>query len=495
MSSKNFLAFDLGASSGRAVVGQFDGAELTLREIHRFPNEPVQIHQSLYWNILSLFAEMKQGLVKAINGERLNLTTLGVDAWGVDFGLLDRAGNLIGNPYHYRDRRTEGIFDKAFAVVPREEIFAATGIQFMSLNTLFQLFAMVRQNDPALDVASTLLLIPDLLNYWFTGEKVSEYTIASTSQCMNMATGQWAIPLLEKAFRIPPHIFPEIVPPGTKLGPLLPGLTDELNLSTGLTVIAPGGHDTACAVAGVPVAAGEKGFAYISSGTWSLVGMEIAQPIINEAALNYNFTNEGGVDNTIRLLKNIGGLWLVQESRRTWAQQGQKFSYAELTDLAAAAPPFSALIDPDDPAFGPPGDLPARIREFCQRTGQAIPESQGAVIRTALESLALRYRWVIEKAAEVSGQSINVLHIVGGGSQNRLLNQFAANATGLPVLAGPVEATALGNILMQMLAVGEISSLSEGRDLVRRSFPVESYEPQESAAWDEAYQRFLGIVE
>ncbi|MCB0154930.1 MAG: rhamnulokinase, partial [Anaerolineae bacterium] len=446
------------------------------------------------WNTFSLFSEMKQGLAKAITEERLEIATLGIDTWGVDFGLLDRAGNLIGNPYHYRDPRTEGIFEKAFAVVPRAEIFAGTGIQFMPLNTIFQLFAMARQKDPAFDIAETLLLMPDLLTYWFTGHKVSEYTIASTSQCLNMASGEWATALVER-LGIPGHIFPEVVPPGTKLGPLLPALTEELNLWTDLTVIAPGGHDTACAVAGVPAAAGEKGFAYISSGTWSLVGMEIAQPIINETALNYNFTNEGGVDNTIRLLRNIAGMWLVQESRRIWAQQGEALSYDELTSLAATAPPFAALINPDDPGFGPPGDLPGRIQAFCRERGQAVPESKGAIVRCVLESLALRYRWVIEKAAEVSGQPITVLHIVGGGSQNRLLNQFAADATGLPVVAGPVEATALGNVLMQMLAVGEISSLSEGRDLIGRSFPVETYEPQETAAWDEAYQKFLRIIE
>ncbi len=489
--TKNFLAFDLGAESGRAVAGRFDGARLSLEEIHRFPNGPIRIHDSLHWNVLSLFGELKHGLAKAINGLGLELASVGLDTWGVDFALLDRAGNLIGSPYHYRDSRTDGIFEVAFELMPREEIFRQTGIQFMPINTLFQLLAMARQKSPALDIAETMLMMPDLFNYWFTGQKASEYSIASTSQCMNMQTGQWAAPLVQK-LGLPSHIFPEIIRPGTKLGPMLPAVAAEVGLTAELPVLAPGCHDTASAVAAVPVAEADRGrFAYISSGTWSLMGIETDRPVIDQKSLAYNFTNEGGVEHTIRLLKNIMGLWLVQESRRTWAQQGEMLSYDELTRLAGQARPFAALVDPDDPSFLAPGDMPARLRDFCTRTGQAPAESIGAAVRCALESLALKYRWVVEKLEEMSKRPVDVVHIVGGGTQNRLLNQFTANATGCRVVTGPVEATAIGNILMQMLAMGSISSLTEGRQIVRRSFPVETFEPQERPAWDEAYERFL----
>ena len=490
----NFLALDLGAESGRAVVGRFDGKTLRLEEVHRFANGPIRIHDSLHWNVLSLFAEMKHGLAKAVHEHEGELATIGVDTWGVDFGLLDRAGHLIGNPYHYRDSRTDGMVEKAFDIVPREEIFEQTGIQFMQLNSLFQLLAMARQKAPTLEIAETLLMMPDLFNYWFTGQKGCEYTDASTSQCYDMGRGRWASSLLEK-LGLPAHIFPEIIQPGTELGPLLPGIAAEIGLEQKLAVIAPGSHDTASAVAGVPVAEADKGsFAYISSGTWSLMGTETATPVINEKSLAYNFTNEGGVQQTIRLLKNIMGLWLVQECRRTWAQQGDELSYDDLTRMASAALPFSALVEPDDSTFLAPGDMPARLRDFCMRTGQTPPETQGAFVRCALESLALKYRWVVEKLEALTGRSITVIHIVGGGTKNRLLNQFTADATGRPVVTGPVEATAIGNILMQMLAVGQISSLSEGRELVRRSFSVETYQPQNEAAWTEAYQRYLEIV-
>ncbi|MDX1520301.1 MAG: rhamnulokinase family protein, partial [Anaerolineae bacterium] len=495
MRTKNFLAIDLGAESGRAVVGKFDGETLTLEEVHRFSNGPVRLLDSLYWNTLALFTEIKNGLAKTINGAAIELASLGLDTWGVDFGLLDRSGAMLGNPRHYRDSRTEGMVEKACSIVPRAEIFGQTGIQFLPLNTLTQLLAMVEQRDPTLEIADTLLTMPDLFNYWLTGQKVSEYTNASTTQCLNMATGQWATGLLEK-LGIPTHILPEVIAPGSRLGTLLPHIAAEVGLTTDLDVIAPATHDTGSAVAAIPVAGATKGnYAYISSGTWSLVGQETPAPIINEKSLAYNFTNEGGVQDTIRLLKNVGGLWLVQESRRTWARQGRKYSYSDLSEMAETADPFVALIDPDDPLFGPPGDMPARIQTFCQRTGQAAPQSEGEFVRCALESLALRYRWVINRAAELSGQPVEVVHIVGGGSQNRLLNQFTANATGRPVVAGPIEATAIGNVLMQMLALGQISSLSEGRDLVRRSFPVETYEPQDGAAWEEAYQRYLGEIQ
>jgi rhamnulokinase len=364
----------------------------------------------------------------------------------------------------------------------------------MQLNSLCQLLAMSLQKSPALETAATFLMIPDLFNYWLTGRKVCEYTDASTSQCYDSRQKRWATPLLEK-LNLPTHIFPYVIQPGMEIGPLLPEIVEETGAGS-VPVIAPGSHDTASAVAAVPVAeSAETSFAYISSGTWSLVGVETHTPAITPPSLAYNFTNEGGVQNTIRLLKNVMGLWLVQECRRTWAQQGQEHSYAELTDLAAQATPFAALIEPDDASFFAPGDMPARIRDFCARTGQTPPDNKGGFVRCALESLAFKYRWVIEKTEELTGRQVTTVHIVGGGSQNRLLNQFAANATGRPVVTGPIEATAAGNILMQMLAVGQISSLREGRALVRRSFPVETYQPQETQAWADAYQQFLKFMQ
>jgi sugar (pentulose or hexulose) kinase len=429
-------------------------------------------------------------LAKTISQREGELAAFGIDTWGVDFGLLDRTGALVGLPYHYRDSRTDGLVERAFELVPREEIFGQTGIQFMQLNTLFQLLAMAQQKSPLLDVAETLLMMPDLFNYWFTGQKSCEFTIASTSQCYNMGQGGWATSLLEK-LGLPTHIFLEVVQPGTQIGTLLPAIATEVGLKETLPVIAPGSHDTASAVVAVPVADEEQGrFAYISSGTWSLMGVETPAPVINQKSLAYNFTNEGGVQNTIRLLKNLDGLWLIQECRRTWANQGESLSYEELTRLAAEAPAFAAFIDPDDASFFAPGDMPSRIREFCARTGQGVPESKGAIIRCALESLALKYRWTLEVLTDLVESPLQVVHIVGGGTQNRLLNQFTANATGRRVVTGPVEATAIGNILMQMLAVGQLSTLSEGRELVRRSFPVETYQPEGDEAWEVAYQRF-----
>ncbi|HEY83593.1 MAG TPA: rhamnulokinase [Chloroflexi bacterium] len=493
--TKNFLALDLGAESGRALVGRFDGEKLSLEEISRFPNGPVRVSGSLHWDTLRLFQEMKNGLAKAVKGRGIQLAALGIDTWGVDFGLLDSAGNLIGNPYHYRDSRTNGMLEKVFELVSREEIFAQTGIQFMQLNTLFQLFAMAQQNDPALQIANTLLFMPDLFNYWFTGQKANEYTIASTSQMFDMQNNIWAAPLLKK-LGLPTDIFPSLIRPGAKLGTVLPAIVEELGLNERVPVIAPGAHDTASAVAAVPASAEDAGrFAYLSSGTWSLMGVETPAPIINEQSLAYNFTNEGGVQNTIRLLKNIMGLWLVQECKRIWKKEGHAYSYDKLTQLAADAPPLACLVNPEDNDFLAPGNMPARISAYCTRTEQTIPPSTGSIVRAALESLALKYRWSVEKLEGMTGSAIEVIHIVGGGARNKLLNQFAANATGKRVVTGPIEATALGNILLQMLAVGEISSLAEGRAIIKRSFPVQEYLPQDTAAWDEAYQGFLALTE
>ncbi len=486
---KVYLALDLGAESGRVVAGAYDGHKLTLDEVHRFPNSPVRILGTIHWDILSLFAEIKRGLSLAAKKNGASLEGLGVDTWGVDYGLLDSQGRLLGNPCHYRDNRTDGMMEEAFRRLPRKEIYERTGIQFMFFNTLYQVLSEVVHQTPALAASRHLLFIPDLIHYWLTGRKANERTITSTSQMYDPNARNWSLPLLEK-MEIPLRILGEIVPPGTNLGPLSPDVAQETGVSS-VKVVAPGCHDTASAVAAVP-AEGTRS-AYLSSGTWSLMGVESPMPIITERSFEYGFTNEIGVCDTVRVLKNISGLWLVQECRRTWAVQGEDLGYDELTHLAEKAVPFAAVIDPDHPSFARGGDMPARIAEFCDRTGQKTPTGKGSIVRTALESLAFRYRSVLTMLEELAGGRLSPLHIVGGGSKNRLLNQFTANAVNRPVIAGPVEATSAGNILMQMIGTGELASLADGRELIRRSFESERYEPADVRAWDQAYARFKSV--
>ncbi len=490
-STKNYLAFDFGAESGRAMMGTFTGDQLALTEVHRFPNTPVRLPSAMHWNILQLWQEIKTGIERA--GRTLDAapSSIGVDTWGVDFGLLDRTGALIGNPVHYRDDRTDGMLDAAFAKVSHAEIFGQTGIQFMQINTLYQLLSMTLRNDPALERAVTFLTIPDLFNYWLTGRKVCEFTNATTTQTFNPITGGWATELLTN-LGIPTHIFPEIVKPGTILGALQGTVAHELGIQGGVPVVAPACHDTGSAVAAVP--ATNQRFGWISSGTWSIVGAEVPEAVVNPETLLYNLTNEGGVNNSYRLSKNVAGLWLVQECRRSWAREGADHSYAELTSLAAAAPPFQAIIDPDHSLFLKPSepgdDMPSRIQTLCRQSGQPVPTDKGAIIRCALESLALKYRWVLEKLELILGYPLDPLHMVGGGTQNGLLCRFTADATGRQVIAGPVEATAIGNVIMQAVALGDLASLAEGRELIRRSFDVMTYEPtSERAAWEAAYAR------
>jgi rhamnulokinase len=418
---QSFLALDLGAESGRAMLGRFDGERLRLAEVHRFPNVPVRLPDGLHWDILRLWSEVKQGLALAIREQADDLVGVGIDTWAVDFGLLDRGGTLIGNPYHYRDNRTDGMLDEAFRRVPHAEIFERTGIQFLPINSLYQLLAMAVHRAPALAIAATFLTIPDLLNYWLTGQTVCEFSNATTTQCYDPRRGAWAGEMLH-ALGIPTHIFAPLVPPGTNLGPLLPHVADEVGLQprANLPVIAPACHDTGSAVAAVPVTA--PGFAWISSGTWSVVGAEVPQPVIDERSLRYNFTNEGGVNGTFRFSRNVMGLWLVQECRRTWARQGEELSYEDLTTMASEAEPFQAVIDPDYGEFFKPGDMPARIQGFCRMTGQRVPASKGSILRCAQESIALKYRWVLERLEEMLGRRLEPLHIVGGGTQNRLLH-------------------------------------------------------------------------
>ncbi|MDF1513990.1 MAG: rhamnulokinase, partial [Anaerolineae bacterium] len=419
-----YLAVDLGAESGRVIAGHFDGRKIALDVVHRFPNGPVNVMGSLYWDILRLWGDIKAGLAHAAVKYGDRIAGIGLDTWGVDFGLLDQHGKLLSNPYHYRDSRTNGMMDVAFEKVSRKEIFEHTGIQFMQLNSVFQLVAMVESDAFELDQADTFLNIPDLLNYWLTGRQVSEFSIATTTQCYDPRTGDWAFDMLAK-LGVPTHMFGEIVPTGTVLGTLLPEITEETGCPA-VPVIAPATHDTGSAVAAVPM--DPDNAIYLSSGTWSLMGVEVKQPVINASMLEYNLTNEGGVDNTFRLLKNIMGLWLIQECRREWTRQGDAYDYGTMVEMAAAAPAFGPVVWPGDDSFLAPGDMSPRIQAFCEKTGQSVPQDRGAVLRCALESLALEYRWVAERLDELTGKHLETIHIIGGGSQNELLDQFAADA-------------------------------------------------------------------
>jgi rhamnulokinase len=483
--TKKLLAFDFGAESGRGVLGIFDGQRVQLEEIHRFPNGGVHTLDTLHWDVLRLHGEIQSGLRKS--ADKGGIDSVGIDTWGVDFALLGRGGALLGNPRHYRDPHTEGILEQAFQRVPREELFRQTGIQFMRFNTLFQLLALQRDRSPLLDAAETLLFIPDLFHYWLTGIKCNEYTNASTSQMIDPTARTWAYGLLRK-FGLPEKILGSLVQPGTVLGPMRPALATETGAGP-VPVIAPATHDTASAVAAVP--AGSRSWAYISSGTWSLMGGELPAPLLTDQALRHNFTNEAGVGGTTRFLKNIMGLWLVQQCRRCWEREGRAYSYDELTRLAEAATPFASLIDPDDASFILPASMPEAITRFCRQTSQTATTDPGAIVRCALESLALRYRWVLERLEELLCQSLEVIHVVGGGSQNALLCRFTAEACNRPVLAGPAEATALGNVLVQALGLGLVGSLAQAREVVRRSFEVRTYEPQNPDNWQEPYHRFL----
>lgn len=428
----------------------------------------------MQWNLLSLWQDLKTGLRKAAadGGE---LHGLGVDTWGVDFGLIGRGGELLGSPICYRDDRTDGMMEKAFKLVGRDRIFQDTGIQFMQLNTLYQLLAMRQSGSPLLEMAETLLFMPDLLHYLFTGQRKTEFSIASTSQMYDPRKKQWAYELL-KALDLPAHFLTPIVPCGTPVGPLLSDVAQECGVTSAIPVIAPAGHDTASAVVSVPTEGGDD-WCYISSGTWSLMGVELPEPIINEKSARYNYTNEGGIGGSIRFLKNIMGLWLVQECRRQWHRDGHDLSYTEITKMAASAKPFTAIIDPDHRPFLSPGQMPQKIDEFCRQTHQETPSTRGEHVRTCLESLALTYRKTVEGLEDILGRKIKVIHIVGGGTQNELLNQMTADACARPVVTGPIEATAIGNILCQAMAIGAIKSLQEARSIVRSSFPVKRYTP------------------
>ncbi len=486
-----FLAVDLGASNGRVMAAAWDGYRFHLQEIHRFPNGPVVVRGHLHWDVLRIWSETLQGLTRAAASSSGHLVSVGVDTWGVDFALLDKMGHLIGNPYHYRDSRTDGMMKHAFARVPREEIFSRTGIQFMQLNTVYQLMSMVVAQDPSLEIAHTLLMMPDLFHYWLAGTKQAEYTIASTSQLMDAQQRRWALDLIQR-LGLPTHLFPPIVEPGTVLGPVLAEVRETCDLPPDMVVIASGSHDTASAVAAVPDL--DEDSVYISIGTWSLMGVEVKSPIITENALRLHFTNEGGVGGTIRFLHNMTGLWLLQECRRQWQREGREYTWDALQRLAEAAPPFTCLIDPDAPDFLHPTDMPAAIRNYCARTGQPVPQDEGTIVRCCLESLALKHRWILDSLEELVGHPLHSIRIVGGGSRNRLLCQFTANACNRPVIAGPVEATALGNVMMQAIATGHLGGIAEGRQAIAASIEREVYEPTSQDMWNDAYARLRALL-
>ena len=480
---KKYIAVDLGAESGRVMLGSVSDDKIALEEIHRFSNGPVEERGSLRWDFDKLLSEVKTGISKAVKKAGTQVWGIGIDSWGVDFGLLDVDGKLVENPYHYRDSRTDGMMEKAFELMGKREIYENTGLQFMQLNSVYQVLAMRLASSAALAKTKTLIFIADLFSYHLCGKIYGEYSLASTSQMMDMSTGQWSKEIFDK-LSLPIDIMPRIVEPGTVVGQLSAKIGNELRCGP-IPVIAIGSHDTASAVVAVP--AGESNWAYLSSGTWSLIGVEVSEAIINRKSFEYEFTNEGGVENTIRLLKNIMGLWLVQECKRQWEREGVELSYPELTEMAEKAQPFARHIEVDSREFLAPGDMPKRINNYLAETGQKKIQDKGQMIRAILEGLAFKYRLVLERLEDVTGNKIDCLHIVGGGMQNELLNQFAANATGKKVVAGPAEATATGNILMQAKATGQIKNLAEARKIVRNSFELKEYQPQNASLWEERY--------
>jgi len=486
MASNRYVAVDLGASSGRVILGEVE-TTIRLSEVHRFPNPQILSCGHYQWDLLGLFQEIKKGLSLISDSGIKEVASIGVDTWGVDFGLVGRDDVVLGNPYCYRDARAQGMIDRAARQLPLADIYAMTGIQFMELNSIFQLKSMVDSHHPLLDGAETLLFMPDLFHFLLTGNRCSEYTIASTSQLLNARTRTWAEDLFT-ALGLPLSLMADIIRPGSFVGELRSEVEEETGLHID-RVVAPASHDTASAVAAVPAEAGSS-WAYLSSGTWSLLGVERETPLINEETLERNFTNEGGVDDTIRFLKNATGMWILEECRRQWGAQA---SYQDLLGQAQASPPFESLIFPDDPVFHHPTDMPGAIQSFCSRTGQPVPASHGQFARCILQSLALRYRQILEDIGKLQSRSIEVLHVVGGGSQNELLNQFTADAAGIPVLAGPVEATALGNLMAQAIAAGQLDSFASGRKLIADSFPVRAYYPVDPGPWSDAYARFQGL--
>lgn len=491
--TSNYLALDLGAESGRGIIGRFDGKTIQLEEVYRFQHTLMHYRGTLRWDVLMMTLHLREALKAAAAKTRGALASLGVDTWGVDYVLLDKNGDLLGYPYHYRDARNDVAMPAAFKKVGQKAIFDVTGLQFMGFNTLFQLYAEVTSKSGRLDAAKIMLFMPDFLSYSLGGDPTAEYTIASTSQMLDAKKRAWAKPLIEK-LGIPTGILPQIVKPGTVTGHVSAEVAALTGASESIKIVAPGRHDTASAVAAAPVVGGDD-WAYISSGTWSLFGVELKKPIISDAVMANSYTNEGGLNGTIRFLTNIMGLWIVQELRRAWTDaKGNAPSYAELAQAAADSRPFGAVINPNWAPFGKPGQMPAKITKFCKATGQKPPRTQGEFVRCALESLALIYRASLDRLEELQGRKIRRIHIIGGGCQNKLLNQLAADACDCEIHAGPVEATAMGNILGQMLADGQIASLEEGRQIVANSCKPEIYKPNHTEQWAKAYEKFKDLA-
>jgi len=485
---KKFLAIDIGASSGRAIIGSLKSGIVTLKEIHRFDNHMTQVHGRYHWDIYRIFDDIKKGMAEAVSQEETPVS-IGIDTWGVDYGLLDEAGHILGLPFAYRDHRTDTAMEELFRIIPKEELYKLTGIQFLQFNTVFQLFAAVRDKLPSMQIARDLLFIPDLLNFLLSGIRKSEFSFVTTSQLFNPEKNAWASEVFDR-IGVPISLMQEIVAPGTVIGKL----TEEMVKETGMPrvdVTAVASHDTGSAIAAIP-AEGDD-FAYISSGTWSLMGIESKTPVISPESMKYNFTNEGGVCGTYRVLKNIMGLWLIQECRRIWAQSGEAYSFAALVRRAEASKPFKTQVDPDHPSLLNPNNMPGALASLARRANEPVMEDPGEFARCIFESLAFRYRQTLEELKQISDKEIRKIHIIGGGSHNELLCQFAANATGLPVIAGPAEGTALGNIMVQAMAQGEISSLSEIREVIRRSFEFKEFLPENVAEWDANYGKFQDV--
>lgn len=486
--TKRVLAFDFGASSGRAIIGCFDGDKITLEEVHRFSNDPVSVGGTVYWDVLRLFYEIKQGIIKAkIAG---GFDSIGIDTWGVDFGLIDSEGKLMENPVHYRDARTVGLVDEAFKTMPKEKLYGITGIQFMELNTLFQLISLKKYRPWMLERADKMLFMPDLFGYMLTGKMCAEYSIASTSQLIDLDKRTWSKEILD-AFGIKESVFAPLVQPGTVLGELSKEICEECGVDP-VPVISVCGHDTQSAITSVPCEDGD--FAFLSSGTWSLFGTELDKPIVNETSMNINITNEGGFDGSTGFLKNIIGLWLIQESRRQWKREGKEYSYADLEKLALAAEPFKCFIDPDAPEFVPHGNIPERVREFCRKTGQYVPKTVGEIMRCIYESLAMKYRLTFEKLRECTERDYPVIHVIGGGTKDGLLCQMTANSCDRTVKAGPIEATVMGNVAVQLMSDGSVKNIGQARKIVAESSELKTFEPKDTDKWAEAYKDFLKII-
>ncbi len=485
---KRVLAFDFGASSGRAILGIFDGEKIELQEVHRFSNDPVKINGTVYWDVQRLFFEIKQGILKA--KEAGGFDSIGIDTWGVDFGLLRKDGTLVENPVHYRDARNDGMVEKATRYMSKERMYDITGIQFMDFNTIFQLLSLKENRPYILEEADKLLFMPDLLNYMLSGVKSTEFSIATTSQMVDLKTNNWSEEILD-TFGIEKNLLTDIAPTGAVIGQLSDEICEELGVSKA-DIVSVAAHDTQSAITATPCEYDD--FAFISCGTWSLFGTEVKEPIINEASKKLNVTNEGGYNYTTAFLKNICGLWLIQESRRQWIREGKEYSYAELEKLALECEPFKCFIDPDAPEFAPMGNLPRRVKEYCEKTGQYVPQTVGEIIRCIYESLALKYRYTFDGIKECTGKDYDRIHVMGGGTKDKLLLQMTAQSCNVNVYGGPIEATALGNVAIQLMSTGAIKDIKEARKIIAKGENLKLYEPKDNEIWEKAYENFKAII-